>query len=113
MEAQTASQWAQFAAMGDINGDGYIDQKDVALLQAAWLSTLGSPNWNPRADLNGDGIVNIDDWNILQSNLGLNIWDYFGLKKPMPRMTLILVGVGFAAFVGIVLGTAYYLTKKS
>ena len=46
---------------GDVNGDGRIDLKDIALVARAFGSTPGSPNWNPAADINGDGIVNMKD----------------------------------------------------
>lgn len=59
-----------FHAMGDINWDGIIDSRDKDLMQAAWLSEPGDPNWNPDCDLDGDGKVYVDDLNILGQNLG-------------------------------------------
>lgn len=50
-----------FHAMGDVNWDGTIDGYDSDLLRAAYGSRLGDPNWNPDADLNGDGIVDLRD----------------------------------------------------
>jgi hypothetical protein len=68
---QNLGLFAQFRRHGDINGDGVIDDKDSALMQAAWGSKPGDSNWNPDADLNSDGIVNILDANILGYNYGL------------------------------------------
>jgi hypothetical protein len=47
--------------VGDVNGDGIVNMKDIALIARAFGSTPGSPNWNPAADVNGDGIVNMKD----------------------------------------------------
>jgi parallel beta-helix repeat protein len=47
--------------VGDVNGDGRVDLKDMALVAHAFGSTPTSPNWNPAADLNGDGTVNMQD----------------------------------------------------
>jgi hypothetical protein len=55
---------------GDINGDGTVDIYDAILLAAAFGSTPGSSNWNPRADLNGDGIVDIYDAIIQAAHFG-------------------------------------------
>jgi hypothetical protein len=38
---------------------------DAITLGNAFLTTPGSSNWNPNADINGDGIVNILDAIIL------------------------------------------------
>jgi len=40
--------------IGDINGDGYRDRYDYGLLALAYGSVMGSPRWNPAADLVGD-----------------------------------------------------------
>jgi parallel beta-helix repeat protein len=58
---------------GDINGDGTVNILDAVLLANAFLSTPGSPNWNPNADINGDGIVNILDAIILANHFGMSI----------------------------------------
>jgi hypothetical protein len=41
----------------DLDGDGDTDLSDLGILLAAWDSTPGDPNWDPRADLSGDGAV--------------------------------------------------------
>jgi hypothetical protein len=78
----TPEQRETFWSMGDVNRDGYIDDIDVSLIGAAWLSTPGAPNWNPDADLNKDLIVDADDLKILYPNYGLDIWTHFGLGLP-------------------------------
>ena len=56
--------------MGDVNGDGRVDLRDIALVARAFGSTPGSPNWNPAADLNGDGIVNMQDIALVARHFG-------------------------------------------
>jgi hypothetical protein len=55
---------------GDVNGDGIVDLKDVALVASAFGSTPNSPNWNPAADLNGDGTVNMEDMALIARYFG-------------------------------------------
>lgn len=50
-----------FAQVGDINGDGKVDLKDLALVAHAYASTPGKPNWDPRCDLNNNGVVDLQD----------------------------------------------------
>jgi hypothetical protein len=107
---QTVAQWAAFAKLGDINGDGYIDNKDLVLLQAAYGSRPGDSNWNPRADLNGDGVVDLADLVILSHNMGLNIWSYYGIPKPFPKWVLYAIAGGAA--VAATAGITYYALKR-
>lgn len=78
--SQNMALFAEFRKLGDINGDGVIDDKDLALLSAAWLSTPTSPNWNPLADLNSDGIVNLLDLNRIITHLGLTYQQWLKTK---------------------------------
>jgi hypothetical protein len=67
------------ALFGDIGNYGIIDIRDAILAAKAFGSHRAnysyqgepaSPNWNPAADLNGDGVVDIFDIIILCSNFG-------------------------------------------
>ena len=60
----------QLEIMGDVDGDGTIDQTDVTIMNAAMGSTPTSENWNKACDLNNDGVVNLLDMAILMSNMG-------------------------------------------
>jgi len=53
---------------GDLNHDGTVDWLDADLLTDAWQSLSGAVNYNPHADFNMDGIVNIKD----ATTIGLN-----------------------------------------
>ena len=94
----TSAQWEEFWGMGDVNMDGYINDADIALLQAAYGSTPESPNWDPRCDLNGDEKIDLYDVSAAARNYGLNIWDYFGIAREQEPdyMPLILAGGVFA-----------------
>ena len=45
----------------DLNGDGRVDMKDVAVVASHFLVTPASPNWDAVADLNDDGRVDMRD----------------------------------------------------
>jgi hypothetical protein len=65
--------------LGDVNGDGKVDIRDISLIAKAFGSvgpdylypgSPPSPNWNPDADLNGDNRVDIRDISIAARNFG-------------------------------------------
>jgi hypothetical protein len=45
----------------DLNGDGTVNIQDIAIWGQAFGSTPDHPRWNPIADLNGDGRVDMVD----------------------------------------------------
>jgi hypothetical protein len=47
--------------IGDINGDGKVTMKDIALAIHAFGRFSGTPQYNPDADVNGDGRVDMRD----------------------------------------------------
>lgn len=53
---------------GDINNDNYVGTDDYLILNDAYDSMEGDPNWVDAADLNGDGIVNSDDYELLNAS---------------------------------------------
>lgn len=56
--------------LGDVNGDGKVDMKDLALAILAWNSFPGKPNWNPAADVDGSGRVDLHDLVIIIMQFG-------------------------------------------
>ncbi len=52
-------------ATPDINGDGSVNGRDLALLSAAYATDTGDRNYDRRADLNNDGLVDYRDLAIL------------------------------------------------
>ena len=101
----TSEQVYEFWKMGDVNLDGVIDSKDLDTI----ANCITSGTYDPSADINQDGVVNNADLQIATSNLGKNIWDYFGIQKPLDLPTTLLIG--FTVFAGIGL-VAYALTRK-
>jgi hypothetical protein len=45
--------------------------KDIAFVARHFGQTPSSPGWDPRADVNGDGIVNMKDIAILARHFGM------------------------------------------
>lgn len=54
----------------DVNQDGVVDIKDLAITAAAYGSSPGSPNWNPICDMNGDLRIDIKDLAIIAHYYG-------------------------------------------
>jgi hypothetical protein len=54
--------------VGDVNGDGIVDLKDLQLWDAAYGSNPGDSNWNPQADINGDDVVDKEDGILIIQN---------------------------------------------
>jgi len=54
----------------DLNKDGHVDILDVAIVTTAFGKKEGDPGWDPRADVNGDGLVDIYDLVSVAYHLG-------------------------------------------
>lgn len=108
---------AQYQLMGDINGDGKIDNSDVALFLQVY-QTRSYPDWwdgYGTCDLNGDGKVDSSDLVILLQNLRANpdIYGWLGWGG-QGAVEWAIVGVGSAGAVlmfGLGLLTGAYLPK--
>jgi hypothetical protein len=59
-----------FASVGDVNGDGKVDIKDVLMVSKCFGATPSDPRWNPACDLNGDGKIDIRDILIVATHFG-------------------------------------------
>jgi PKD repeat protein len=57
----TLSTMIHVKILGDVDGDGVVDGKDIGLICQAFLSTQGHPRWNPDADINQDGRIDGKD----------------------------------------------------
>ena len=58
---------------GDINHDGVVDDEDLKLFMCAFGHTIFSPKYNPDADFNKDGKIDIRDLAVLGQQFDLNI----------------------------------------
>ena len=56
--------------LGDINGDGIIDYRDINQVAMAFGATPGHPRWNPDCDLNKDGVIDMKDMFIVAKRFG-------------------------------------------
>jgi len=54
----------------DINQDGIVDMRDIAIVGKAFGSSPGQPTWNPAADLNVDGKVDMRDIGLVAKHFG-------------------------------------------
>jgi len=64
-----ASNIVHSAAPGDLNDDGKVDIRDVAVAAVAFGSHPGHLRWNPIADVNKDNTVNIVDIVLIAKNV--------------------------------------------
>jgi hypothetical protein len=53
----------------DVNGDGRVDCADVAIVRAALGLRAGQPGFNPQADINQSGIVDMGDLAMVSRDL--------------------------------------------
>lgn len=58
----------------DLAHVGTVSIIDFGMIASAFGSTLGSPRYNPAADLNGDGTVNIIDVGIAGADFGAPVY---------------------------------------
>ena len=56
--------------LGDLNGDGEVDMRDVSIAASAFGSYAGHPRWNPIADVNKDDSVDMRDIALVARNFG-------------------------------------------
>jgi len=68
--------------MGDVNGDGVIDQEDMDLFEAAIGTVRGQSGYNEACDLNHDGIVDLRDLTRASGNFGKKIVPTAQLLSP-------------------------------
>jgi subtilisin family serine protease len=60
----------KITVVGDINGDGKVDIKDVYIAALAFGSYPGHVKWNPNADINSDNKVDVKDYYKICRNYG-------------------------------------------
>jgi len=54
---------------GDVNGDGTVNFADLQAFSSSYMSQLGSPKYNPAADFNQNGVINLYDAKALLHNM--------------------------------------------
>jgi hypothetical protein len=68
LNQSTGAYTAQTTLVGDINGDGKVDLADVQAFAPTYMSRRGGPNYNPAADFNHNGVINLYDAKALLHN---------------------------------------------
>jgi hypothetical protein len=53
---------------GDANGDNRVDLDDYVVLSRGWMSSRSHATYDPRADFNRDGLINVPDLRLLAAN---------------------------------------------
>jgi len=56
--------------VGDVDGDGIVDVKDLAMVSKAYGSTPDMPRWNEYADINQDELIDLTDVALIAKNFG-------------------------------------------
>jgi len=56
--------------LGDINGDGKVDGRDITMAAWGFGTRPGDPRWNPDCDINGDNKVDGRDITLIARNFG-------------------------------------------
>jgi len=102
----------------DINGDGKIDIRDVAIVAYSYGSYPGHPRWNPDADITGpnepDGKVDIRDVALVASHFGeiLESTMFKPLKSPYSSFLLHVIILTILYSVALTAAQATLLIRK-
>jgi hypothetical protein len=66
----TTNQGMLTVANTDINRDGRVDMRDIALVSHAFGTIPGNPNWNPACDMNHDNKIDMKDVALVAHDFG-------------------------------------------
>jgi hypothetical protein len=69
-QQDNAASTFQVILVGDVNKDGKVDGKDIAIAAKAYGTVPGDEYWDPRADLNKDDRVDGKDLAVISKNFG-------------------------------------------
>ena len=65
----TGSYQVQTTLVGDVNGDGTVNFADLQAFAPTYMSQQGEPNYNPAAEFNLNGVINLYDAKALLHNM--------------------------------------------
>ena len=55
--------------LSDRNGDGRVDCGDISLVKASFTKRYGDAGFDPRADINSDGVIDVRDLALVSKDL--------------------------------------------
>ena len=108
--------WTGVNPLGDVNGDGIVDQTDVSIVQAAMGSTPWQGPWDLRADISpastayppvADNVINMNDLGLVMQNMGRTGLfyehtvmqpDFFFIEEEVERCQDVVLLVGYWMF---------------
>ncbi|MCJ7422873.1 PKD domain-containing protein [Candidatus Bathyarchaeota archaeon] len=67
----SAEGYIKIRILGDINGDGTVDVRDVAAVANAFGAYPGHPRWNPDLDMKLDNKIDVADIAVIAKNFGI------------------------------------------
>jgi len=71
LDDNTRSVWMLVSSLvGDINGNGKVDMKDIGYTARGFMCIPGDLLWDPVADLNNDGRINMNDIGTVARHFG-------------------------------------------
>jgi PKD repeat protein len=70
MSDNSLSCWIQVSILGDINGDGKVDMKDIAKVAAAFQASPNQPRWTANGDLDENGVIDMKDISTTAKHFG-------------------------------------------
>jgi hypothetical protein len=65
----TGSYQVETTLAGDVNGDGTVNFADLQAFASSYMSQQGEPKYNPAADFNLNGVINLYDAKALLHNM--------------------------------------------
>jgi hypothetical protein len=66
----TATSTFKVILLGDVNRDGMVEGRDMAIAAKAFGTSIGEPGYVPNADVNGDGVIEGKDLAIIAKHFG-------------------------------------------
>jgi hypothetical protein len=63
----------QVCILGDINGDGRVDMKDVSKVAQAFQVPPSSPKWTSNGDLDENGVIDMKDVSTIAKHFGEHV----------------------------------------
>ena len=97
--------------LGDLNDDGGIDVLDLDIAAASFRSFPRHPHWNPAADINIDGKVNIIDIALIAKTSEKHS-DVNDVLSPIDAFELLAPWIGTASLIILITVAIVYVKHR-